>query len=154
MPAAYVFSRQLSEELGGFVSFDQGWHSDDATWALFGAQNGIKPIKDAFIRWRLSNISITPAMLHDHFRSTQAELAFLSWVDANSARLGLTDSDIRELTDDSICWSIYHGIAQISERSWLPTAWRTARLLRRYSSKSLLGHLFRFARARVTRLSM
>lgn len=153
VPAAYVFSRQTLEALGGFVSFDRGWHSDDATWALLGARHGIQPIEGACIRWRTSSISLTPAMLRDGLRSAQATLAFLSWMVANRSPLALTPSDIRHLTDEFLCWPLYGGMANASHRAWLPAAWRTARLLRRHGSKSLLRHLFRFARARATRRS-
>jgi hypothetical protein len=151
VPAAYVFSRQTLQALGGFVSFDRGWHSDDATWALLGTRHGIQPIEGACIRWRTSPISLTPAMLRDGLRSAQATLAFLSWIVANRSRLALTQSDIRHLTDEFLCWPLYWGMANASHRAWVPTAWRTARLLRRHSTKSLPRHLFRFARARATR---
>jgi len=149
--AAYVFARQSFEELGGFVSFDYGWHSDEATWILLSAKSGIKPIANAFIRWRVSGINISPAMARDNLRTTQATLAFLSWLHTNSSRLKLSKADVRELTNDSISWSIYDRIARIPNPAWLPTVWRTANVLHRYGSKSLTRHIFRFARARLAR---
>jgi len=153
VPAAYVFRRQSLEALGGFVSFDSGWHSDDATWALLGALHGIQPIESACIRFRSSPISLTTAMLRDGARRAQATLAFLSWIVANRSRLALTQSDIRHLTDEFLCWPMYNGLANASRRAWVPAAWRTARVLHRHSAKSLPRHLFRFARARATRRS-
>ncbi len=149
VPAAYVFARSLFDELGGFVSFDNGWHSDDATWALFAARSAMTPIADAFVRWRVSSVNISPLMQRDRIRSTRATLAFLSWIDANRSRLGLTNADVHRLTDDSICWSIYPRIAHTPYAVWLSTMWRTSRFLRRHSSKSLLRHLVRFAHARL-----
>lgn len=148
VPAAHVFRRQTFQALGGFVSFDSGWHSDDATWALLGARHGIQPIEDACIRWRTSSINLTPAMLLDGLRCAQATVAFLSWLLANRSQLALTESDIRELTDEFLCWPLYAGMADASPRAWAGAAWRTARLLQRHSAQSLARHLFRFARAR------
>ena len=150
VPAAYVFSRESFSELGGFVSFDHGWHSDEATWALLGARSGIKPIPNAFIRWRVSDINISPTMARDNLRSVQATLAFLSWIDTNSARLKLSKADVRDITNDSISWSIYDRMARVPNVAWLPTVLRTANLLHRYGSISLARHIFRFARARLT----
>lgn len=151
VPAAYVFSRKAFEELGGFVSFDHGWHSDEATWILLSAKSGIKPMADAFIRWRVSDINISPTMAKENLRSTQATLAFLSWIDANGTRLNLSQTEVRELTDDSLSWSIYDRIAQIPDGAWLPTVWRTAKALQRHGSKSLTRHILRFARARLAK---
>jgi hypothetical protein len=151
VPAAHVFRRQAFQALGGFVSFDSGWHSDDATWALLGARGGIQPIEGACIRWRTSPINLTPAMLRDGLRCAQATLAFLSWLLANRSLLALTESDIRHLTDEFLCWPLYAGMADGSPRAWAAAAWRTAGLLRRHSAKSFPRHLLRFARARAAR---
>ena len=153
VPAAYVFSREIFEALGGFVSFDRGWHSDDATWAIFGARKGIQPITNAFVRWRSSPLNISPVMVRDGFRSAQATLAFYSWIIANQSNLSLTRCDVRQLTDELLCWRLYAGIADASRRAWAPAAWRTARCLHRHGSKTLLRHLFRCARARAIRPS-
>lgn len=149
VPAAYVFSKRSFQELGGFVSFDHGWHSDEATWILLSAECGIRPIANAFIRWRVSDINISPTMAKDSLRSTQATLAFLSWIETNSSRLKLSKADIRQLTNDSISWSIYDRMASAPDPAWLSTVWQTANALHRYGSKSLLRHIFRFARARL-----
>lgn len=151
VPAAYVFARDLFEELGGFVPFDNGWHSDDATWALFAARSTMTPVTGAFVRWRVSSLNISPFMQRDRVRSTRATLAFLSWIDANRSRLGLTQEDVRRLTDDSICWPIYSGMSRAPRAAWLSTVWQSSRFLRQHSSKSLLRHLVRFGQARLAR---
>lgn len=153
VPTAYIFARRLFEDLGGFISFDNGWHSDDATWALFVANSIMTPIEGAFVRWRVSGMNISPQMQSDRPRLAQATLAFLSWIDANRSRLRLTEADVCDLTDGSICWPVYSRMARASLTTWLPTVWRASRSLRQHSSKSLLRHLARFAQARLARRS-
>lgn len=150
VPAAHVFSRQLFDELGGFVSFDHGWHSDDATVALFAATGGIKPIENAYIRWRVSDISISSTFSKNYFQTANTALAFLCWVSDNRRRLGLSDSDLRQLTDDSISWPIYYAMARAPHEGWLAAAWRLSRQLQAYSFNSPSRHMFRLVRARIT----
>jgi len=54
----YVFSRNIYIEKNGFVEFDLGWCSDDATWFKFAGENGIKTIAGPEVSWRYgANIS-------------------------------------------------------------------------------------------------
>lgn len=148
MPVAYVFTRQIFNECGGFASFDGGLHSDDAAWALFGAKHGIEPIDNAFVRWRVTDINISPKLHRDRLRSAQANINFLAWLKTNRSNLALSDEDIAELAE-LIGWELYEPMADAPVGAWLSTAWRASKLLNSCSSKSVAQHVFRFARERM-----
>lgn len=148
MPVAYVFSRQTFDECGGFASFDRGLHSDDAAWALFGAKSGIEPIQNAFVRWRESDINISPKLHRDRPRAAELNMKFLAWLKANRRDLALSDSDIAELAE-LIGWELYGPMGDAPVGAWLSTAWRASKLLNSCHSKSLARHVFRFARERI-----
>jgi glycosyltransferase involved in cell wall biosynthesis len=150
MPVAYVFSRRRFTECDGFVSFDAGWHSDDATWALFGAKDGIEPIENTFVQWRVSGINISPFLNRDLSRSAEATMKFLAWLKKSRPTLVLSDGDIALLAD-LIGWNLYWRIADAPVGAWLSTAWRASKLLNSCHSKSLARHMFRFARERIQR---
>lgn len=148
MPVAYVFSRQVFNECGGFASFDAGLHSDVATWALFGAKGGIEPIENTFVRWRVTDINISPQLHRDRPRYAEGTIRFLAWLKTNRSSLALSHGDIAVLAE-LIGWEIYGPMADAPVGAWLSTAWRASRLLNSCRSKSLGRHLFRFARERM-----
>jgi glycosyltransferase involved in cell wall biosynthesis len=54
----YIFSRSVYEKFG-FVNFPAAWASDDATWAFWGQEKGIRLIRGATVFWRFSGINIS-----------------------------------------------------------------------------------------------
>lgn len=76
----YIFKRTVYEKVGGFVSFDLAWCSDDASWISFGQSAHIKTIPGATVKWRKSNLNITTwsnkAIL---FRKVDAQINFINW---------------------------------------------------------------------------
>jgi len=150
MPVAYVFSRKIFNECGGFASFDSGLHSDVAAWALFGARGGIEPIENTFVRWRVTDINISPKLHRDRPRYAEGTMRFLAWLQTNRSNLALSDGDLALLAD-LIGWEIYGPMADAPVGDWLPTACRASKLLNSCRSGSLARHLFRFARERMRR---
>jgi glycosyltransferase involved in cell wall biosynthesis len=148
MPVGYVFSRDTFLRCGGFVSFDRGWHSDVASWALFGAETGVTPIDDAFVRWRHSSINISPVMEKDGVRSTRASLAFVSWMLCNKTLLKMSDGDVKNVVGAMNYWEWYVGLSEETFWRWLATAWRASSVLTRCATGSQFRHLYRFARSR------
>lgn len=78
----YIFSRQHFETCEGFQKFDMAWCSDDATWIKLGYAKGIKTIKDAHVRWRKSNLNISPNNHNRDIvkRKIQSDNDFIKWV--------------------------------------------------------------------------
>jgi hypothetical protein len=58
----YVFSNVLYERCGGFTNIDLAWGSDDATWAKFGKEDGIRTLDKGCVYWRCSSTNISPRM--------------------------------------------------------------------------------------------
>lgn len=78
----YIFSRECYDKLGGFQKYDLAWGSDDATWIKFGLAHGIKTIKGAKVRWRRSNLNISPNN-NDRglvLRKVEADLVHISYM--------------------------------------------------------------------------
>ncbi|SEL59289.1 glycosyltransferase family 2 protein [Parapedobacter koreensis] len=76
-----IFKRSVYEKKGGFINFDLGWCSDDASWMNFGQETSIKTIPGAIVKWRKSNLNITtwddkPIL----FRKVNAQIDFVQWV--------------------------------------------------------------------------
>lgn len=78
----YIFSRECYDKLGGFQNYDLAWGSDDATWIKFGLANGIKTIKGPKVRWRLSNLNISPNNNNRNIvlRKVEADLVHISYM--------------------------------------------------------------------------
>lgn len=149
MPVGYIFAKEAFHRCGGFVPFDRGWHSDDASWALFSAATGIRPINGAFARWRGSAINITPAMLRNPVRSVCASLEFVSWILTNSDTLGLAKRDIKRIIEAMSYWAWYPALSEAFIWEWFINAWKASSILRRYVGGSQSRHLYRFARCRM-----
>lgn len=76
----YVFRRSAFDRIGGFIKFDLGWNSDDATWISLCAK-GIKTIDGPRVSWRRSGANITSRQTTDYaVRKLNADLAYLEWV--------------------------------------------------------------------------
>ena len=78
----YIFSRECYDNLDGFQNYDLAWGSDDATWIKFGLAHGIKTIKGPKVRWRLSNLNISPNN-NDRglvLRKVEADLVHISYM--------------------------------------------------------------------------
>lgn len=80
----YIFNRKVYENNKGFVKFPSAWASDDATWALFGRQNGIYTIPNSFIKWRCSGQNLSgkhdPKLSH---QKLDAVIQFVNWCNQN-----------------------------------------------------------------------
>jgi len=76
----YIFRRScFAKNANSFVQFPLAWNSDDATWILFGANQGLKLIDNAFVNWRYSgeNISSLRTNSKDKFI---ADCQYYSWL--------------------------------------------------------------------------
>lgn len=79
----YIFSREIYEQTGGFVHFDLAWGTDLATWVKFGKEKGIRTIVGANVRWRESEINITPdKSVAMTMRKMLIDLKFLKWAES------------------------------------------------------------------------
>ncbi|WP_300729836.1 glycosyltransferase family 2 protein [uncultured Bacteroides sp.] len=80
----YVFSRNLFEKAGGFISFPCAWCSDDASWTHFANLAGnILPLHGEPVGWRNAtgeNISNSTAY---NARKLDALCQFLTWIHSN-----------------------------------------------------------------------
>lgn len=75
-----VFSRSSYERNHGFTHFDLAWGSDTASWVMFAGEMGIKTIPGAYVKWRKSEINITPNTSPQVLeRKFKALLEFLQW---------------------------------------------------------------------------
>lgn len=78
----YIFSRQVYEEMNGFVHFDLAWGSDVATWVKFGSKNKIETIEGPNVYWRSSGENISTILSSDIIiRKIKATIEYLSWGD-------------------------------------------------------------------------
>lgn len=144
MPVGYIFARDAYDRCGGFVSFDNGWFSDGASWALFGARAGLRPIDGASVSWRQSNMNITTVMTRDRVRRALVTVAYLSWVNYNRDRLNLEEHDVRNVVNKLI-WCVYPTLSGASLRDWLTASLQASSGLRHCTEQSRLHHLYRFA---------
>lgn len=152
MPVGYIFSRKAFDRCGGFVSFDKGWHSDDASWARFCTLFGISPINDAFVRWRISSFNISPFMQKNAFRRTCASIEFVSWLIKSSEFLEMSDDQIRGVISKVDYWSWYSGISEAPLLSkWAFAAWHASLVLGKCTEVSFIRHIFRFSRCKFSR---
>ena len=75
-----VFSRSSYKRNQGFTHFDLAWGADTASWVMFAGEKGIKTISGVHVKWRRSELNITPntspQVLERKFR---ALLEFLQW---------------------------------------------------------------------------
>lgn len=149
MPVGYVFSRDVFERCNGFVSFDRGWHSDDASLAKFCAVSGIAPIRGAFVRWRESDINISPDMQRSSFRRTCASIEFVSWMIGSRSYLRISDEEMKRLISEIGYWPWYPAVSgSAGFVSWLSVSWRASRILCEWTSDSFSRHFFRFLRSK------
>lgn len=56
----FIFCRSVYKKIG-FVNFPAAWASDDATWALWGEEKGIRLIPGSLVYWRYSEFNISGA---------------------------------------------------------------------------------------------
>ena len=136
----YAFARQAFDRAGGFVSFDRGWHSDDASWALFGAAHGIEPVPGGSVAWRQSEANISPQMRTDPRRTLAAHLSFLQWLTAQRMPLGLDDARLRELAD-AVAAVMRWELAQAPLSVWLQIVWPLSCRIATYTDHSVLSEL-------------
>jgi hypothetical protein len=134
----YAFSRAAFEQAGGFVSFDRGWHSDDASWALFAGDQGIEPVPDASVAWRQSEANISPQMRADPRRTLAAHLSFLQWLTAQRVPLGLDAARMRELAD-AVAAVMRWELAQAPLPVWLQIVWPLSCRISTFTDHSALS---------------
>ena len=92
----YIFSRQCYDTCKGFKKFDLAWGSDDATWIDFGKGKGIKTIGETYVRWRKSNVNISPINTDINIvkRKLNSNISFIKWA-RNQFDGGLCQIDLR-----------------------------------------------------------
>lgn len=78
----YIFSRRVYNQKEGFQTFDLAWGADDATWAKFGLEKGIKTINGANVLWRKSPFNISPNYSNYNIvvRKLNSNMEFSKWV--------------------------------------------------------------------------
>jgi glycosyltransferase involved in cell wall biosynthesis len=75
----YIFSRNAYNEAGGFVSFPLAWCTDDASWYLFGKNEGICTIPGEPVLWRISETNISKPE-KENGQKYLATLLFHLWI--------------------------------------------------------------------------
>jgi len=76
----HIFKKDLYQHKGGLVDFPAAWASDDATWALFGKENGIFTIPGKPVLWRQSGINISSDQTRYAKKKIDASIEFLDFV--------------------------------------------------------------------------
>ncbi len=147
-PVCYVFSKHAFERAGGFVSFPRGWHSDDASFALFAAHTGIKSIANAFASWRVhgGNLSADSASNTAASNSIAAQ-RFIQWLRDNAGPLALRDHELSDIVN-KVAWQMYATARSLPLLSWFSTVWQESGLLKHLGGRSRIRHLYRFGRLR------
>lgn len=75
----FIFSRNVFQK-HSIPDFPLAWNSDDATWILFGKENGIQTIPGPFVYWRISGSNISSEN-HDLIKDKdKANLEYLKWL--------------------------------------------------------------------------
>lgn len=75
-----IFSREIYNQIGGFIKFDMAWGSDTATWVNMSLNKGLKKIDGDFVRWRKSGMNITPNNSRQIcIRKIKANVEFSKW---------------------------------------------------------------------------
>jgi glycosyltransferase involved in cell wall biosynthesis len=75
----YIFRRKVYNENFGFVGFPLAWCSDDATWALFGRQNGIFTISGSPVSMRMSSGLNISSDIRNNDLKFSAIVSFVKW---------------------------------------------------------------------------
>jgi glycosyltransferase involved in cell wall biosynthesis len=79
----YIFSRKVYKENCGFVEFPLAWCSDDATWAVYGRQNGIITISGNPVSMRMSSgLNISSDSRNNNLKFS-AIVSFVKWTHEN-----------------------------------------------------------------------
>ena len=79
----YIFSRKIYVENCGFVEFPLAWCSDDATWAVFGRQNGILTIAGNPVSMRMSSGLNISSDTRNNALKFSAIVSFVKWTQQN-----------------------------------------------------------------------
>lgn len=80
----FIFSRQ-SFETNGFQEFPLAWCTDDAAWASFGREGGIRTLASGRVGWRSSNLNISSDKSPETGRKKlQACTEFIKWLKENT----------------------------------------------------------------------
>lgn len=75
-----IFRRSVYRRNNGFAKFDMAWGADTASWVIFAGDQPIQTIHGACVRWRQSDLNITPNTSKDVLiRKLNALLNFLQW---------------------------------------------------------------------------
>lgn len=75
----FIFCRSVYEKIG-FVNFPAAWASDDATWALWGEEKGIRLIPGPIVYWRSSEFNISGSQNSKIARQKlKAVIQFINW---------------------------------------------------------------------------
>ncbi len=75
-----VFSREVYEQMGGFMKYDLAWGSDVASWIVFSGRKGMCTVPHARVCWRQSSQNITPDYSPQIAeRKLRAQIALLNW---------------------------------------------------------------------------
>jgi len=75
-----VFTRNVYEQMGGFMKYDLAWGSDVASWIVFSGSKGMCTVPLARVGWRQSSQNITPDYSPQIAeRKLKAQMALLNW---------------------------------------------------------------------------
>jgi glycosyltransferase involved in cell wall biosynthesis len=147
-PVCYVFSMRAFERAGGFVSFPRGWHSDDASYALFSSRTGIKSITGAYASWRKHGRSLSDVLdTNTAASNTTASQQFLHWLRDNAATLALTERDLADIVN-KVARQMGSIARYQSLAPWCRTVWQASGLLKDLGGRSRLLYLLKFSRWR------
>lgn len=79
----FIFRSEKLREIGGFLSFDLGWRSDNATVISMTYPNNIYTISgEGMVLWRLSTINISGVYNRECIiRKNNATMEFFNWIE-------------------------------------------------------------------------
>jgi len=91
----HIFSREVYEQTGGFVSFPSAIYSDFATWLRFASTRGVGTISGARVSWRSHSTGISSGLRKANRAEWLAAAAlYLTWLDSFARQHGRRTEEI------------------------------------------------------------
>ncbi len=125
----HIFSRQVYDQKGGFVSFPMALYTDLATWVEFAEKGGVKTLPGPHLRWRAHGSGISSGQRIQNRDALLAALnGFLVWLEQNVKRRSPDRSDrvclkfiLRELRriQPSVPWGMA-GLFTVRAKAFAP----------------------------------
>lgn len=146
----YVFRRSAFRAVGGFQSFPLAWCSDDATWIKLAARGGgIRALRGARVRWRLSGSNISDyGNTHLAKHKLEAWIQFLEWLEIHLVEWPLEVGDPQDQEVFGMARYWLYQQARIAGIRFADTRWLAlARRLSRLQQHNLHGTLLRMLRS-------